>query len=268
MVGEDLRCFTIYFPHGMMFPQMINRMKRSRELLQQLGAKNVREQTVTYDYDLQGRIERESGSKTYPIIYCYNQPIGDVAKLEHWVQGELKEKQQAVPFHIEEKMDIPQQVRVIPSPILSREEPKSFPAIVQGPPVDSDDDEDEQIPNENNNNAADDLLDDFEIIANNDEPEFRVIQINWYWRHQDRILRFFKEEFTRIEPKTHTIRETHQYKDISQVVVMNRECLNIWFHSDKTQTPVVEYYQTSKAADIVDLLISKNNRIKVEFFES
>jgi len=87
-----------------------------------------------------------------------------------------------------------------------------------------------------------------------DNLEFEVIQTNWYWRQQRRLLRFLMDQFARINPLTHEIRSVHRYKDIDRVIITGKTILTIKFN-DGSQP---EYYQSVDIENIVEVLLVKS----------
>jgi len=83
--------------------------------------------------------------------------------------------------------------------------------------------------------------------------EFEVIQINWYWRQQKRILRFSSDKFLRLNPFTQELRAVHKYHSIQTIVVHGKTFMTISFN-DESQP---EYYQSIDIESIVEILTSK-----------
>jgi len=83
--------------------------------------------------------------------------------------------------------------------------------------------------------------------------EFTVIQINWYWRQQKRILRFLKDRFSRLNPFTNELRVTHKYSTIKSISVTGKTFMTINFNDES----LTEYYQTVDTDQIVQIITSK-----------
>jgi len=83
--------------------------------------------------------------------------------------------------------------------------------------------------------------------------EFEVLQINWYWRQQKRILRFSKDRFLRINPYTKELRAVHYYRTIQDIVVAGKTFMTVSF----TDSSTPEYYQSVDLDKIITVLTEK-----------
>lgn len=79
--------------------------------------------------------------------------------------------------------------------------------------------------------------------------EFKVIQTNWYYRQQTRLLRFFQNCFVRVHPITDAVRSVHSYSDVTKVATFGASTFALEFE-DAPQ----EYYQSAFTNSIVELL--------------
>lgn len=79
--------------------------------------------------------------------------------------------------------------------------------------------------------------------------EFEVMQINWYWRQQKRILRISKDRILRINPYTKELRAMHYFRNIKEIVVSGNTFMTIYFNDSSHP----EYYQSVD----LDLILSK-----------
>jgi len=84
--------------------------------------------------------------------------------------------------------------------------------------------------------------------------EFEVIQINWYWRQQRRVLRFSNDKFFRLNPFTKELRAVHKYLTIQRIIITGKNFMTISF-TDQNQP---EYYQSEKISDIVQVILSRS----------
>mmetsp|Transcript_29143 Transcript_29143/g.49823 ORF Transcript_29143/g.49823 Transcript_29143/m.49823 type:complete len:329 (+) Transcript_29143:22-1008(+) len=83
--------------------------------------------------------------------------------------------------------------------------------------------------------------------------EYKVIQTNWYYRQQTRILRFFPEYFARVHPLTDSVRSTHDYTSIEEVKEIQPKEFMIQY---KDGSPS-ETYQSPNTSEIVAFLNKK-----------
>jgi len=83
--------------------------------------------------------------------------------------------------------------------------------------------------------------------------EFEVIQINWYYRHQKRIIKISKEGYSRLDPVTRNVRIEHKFIDISKISLDKNNVLIIYFNSN--QSP--EYYIPKNLNEFINAFISK-----------
>jgi len=83
--------------------------------------------------------------------------------------------------------------------------------------------------------------------------EFEVMQINWYWRQQKRILRFSKDRFLRINPYSKELRAMHYYRTIQEIVITGKTFMTITFNDSSAP----EYYQSIDLDKIVGVLLDK-----------
>eukprot|EP01121_Diplochlamys_sp_Union-15-3_P013220 TRINITY_DN4068_c0_g1_i5.p1 TRINITY_DN4068_c0_g1~~TRINITY_DN4068_c0_g1_i5.p1 ORF type:complete len:331 (+),score=70.44 TRINITY_DN4068_c0_g1_i5:230-1222(+) len=80
--------------------------------------------------------------------------------------------------------------------------------------------------------------------------EFLVVQANWYFRRQVRLLRFEAKEFKRLDPKNNkSVRKTRSYQEIKRIRFSGK-CELIISFEDGTE----EWYETEKRDDIYALI--------------
>jgi len=84
--------------------------------------------------------------------------------------------------------------------------------------------------------------------------EFEVIQVNWYWRQQKRILRFSHDKMFRLNPFTKDLRAVHKYSNIQKITITGTTFMTITF-SDGNQP---EYYQSGDMETIVKVIANKS----------
>jgi hypothetical protein len=82
--------------------------------------------------------------------------------------------------------------------------------------------------------------------------EYEVIQVNWFWRQQKRLLRFSSENFFRLNPFTREIRAVHKYSTIEELVITGKTFLSISFN-DSSPT---EFYQSADIERIIATIVS------------
>mmetsp|Transcript_25638 Transcript_25638/g.36010 ORF Transcript_25638/g.36010 Transcript_25638/m.36010 type:complete len:302 (-) Transcript_25638:130-1035(-) len=80
--------------------------------------------------------------------------------------------------------------------------------------------------------------------------EFEVDQINWYWRSQQRILRFSDDQFVRLNPFTKELRAVHNYSTITKAILTGNNFVTIYFKNQAHP----EYYQTPQVDKILEIL--------------
>lgn len=89
--------------------------------------------------------------------------------------------------------------------------------------------------------------------------EFEVIQINWYWRQQKRILRFANDKVFRLNPFTKELRAVHKYTNIEKITVTEKNFITIFFNNE-TQP---EYYQSQEMETILSVILSKTKHLSI-----
>jgi glutaredoxin len=83
--------------------------------------------------------------------------------------------------------------------------------------------------------------------------EFEVMQINWYWRQQKRILRFSGDRFLRINPYSKELRAVHYYRTIQDIIITGKTFMTMSFNDASPP----EYYQSVNMDKIVGVLIER-----------
>jgi len=91
--------------------------------------------------------------------------------------------------------------------------------------------------------------------------EFEVVQINWYWREQKRILRFADDKFFRLNPFTKELRSVHKYFTIQRIIITGNNFMTISFNDDCQP----EYYKTDEMDNMVSTIHSKCETIPISY---
>ncbi|KAL6051272.1 hypothetical protein QOT17_019323 [Balamuthia mandrillaris] len=109
--------------------------------------------------------------------------------------------------------------------------------------------------------VASDSLSDFiklkdEEFGDEDEVEIEVMRTNWFWRQQSRMLRFGKETFERIDPKTNETRAIFRYSAIDNISLKDDTNLVIRF-TDGTEPQYMQAASIRKTRQIIHLLTER-----------
>ena len=88
--------------------------------------------------------------------------------------------------------------------------------------------------------------------------EFPVMQTNWYYRQQARILRFYQNFFARVNPSNQEVRATHDYVHISKILKRG----NTFTLQFTNSAP--EDYTSPNASSIVELFTRLVKNLIVE----
>ncbi len=93
--------------------------------------------------------------------------------------------------------------------------------------------------------------------------DFDVIQSNWYWRHQLRMLRFTSQHMIRLcPPGTSDVRAMHKYEDIKEVKLIDPTYFAITYREGGS-----DWYRTtpSDVRRICDIICLKNKNVPNPF---
>ena len=90
------------------------------------------------------------------------------------------------------------------------------------------------------------------LIENKDDiKDFKVVQTNWYWRQQNRVIRFDLNNKTmyRYDPLDLTIRAIHPFSTLKDITCYNSQYFfQLTFYKSETDpTLVYEYYSSSSS---------------------
>lgn len=85
------------------------------------------------------------------------------------------------------------------------------------------------------------------------KAEFWVVQVNWYYRRQSRVLQFFERIFRRINPINNTVRAVRPYSDIKSFLwEAEKDSLTITY-SDHSK----DFFETTQGQAITEILKAK-----------
>jgi len=94
-----------------------------------------------------------------------------------------------------------------------------------------------------------------------DATDFEVLQTNWYWRQQKRLLRVTGTELLRIHPMTGDVRKRILLSDIVSIVVAaDRLAFKLVL---KGETAAPESYQSQYTQQLVDMVARRAPNVKI-----
>ncbi|KAL7717211.1 Doublecortin domain-containing protein [Entamoeba marina] len=79
------------------------------------------------------------------------------------------------------------------------------------------------------------------------DVEFNVIRTNWYWKHQERVIRFSKDKFYRFNETE--LRESFNYEDVSNVYVNGKNIV-----VNFSQKSYSQFLECEKVNEFIDEL--------------
>lgn len=85
--------------------------------------------------------------------------------------------------------------------------------------------------------------------------EYEVLQLNWYFRYQPRLLRFSKDKFVRINPQTKEVRALHRYNQIMKIIVNGKTLMIIKFKDPAIQP---ECYESNFLEQILNTILKNS----------
>merc|ERR1712137_583490 len=212
---------------------------------------------VTANQNLQLQIEKETPAKEFPIFYENDsddnlKPIGTIDDLRQWYQNYRLQ-------YVNELTEIESSFEII------EETTHNLSAGYIGGTLDTL----EWIVRGSTNLLSPSTWFSWGSSSNTENSkilEFPVIQTNWYWRQQKRILRFTEDGIEKVHPITNEIRSKRAYSALESLVVTNGIFLNFTFLEDLLKT-VHEYYQVSPSITntLIQRLLLKIPKLPVHY---